>query len=402
MIVAMYTRLIIESSFELTFWIRLNSKSNCSHFQLDSSRVEHIFNSTRLDSTENWVNLTRLVKNSSLASRELNIENFPVFDFCIIFLHYLLIESHEGKNEDRLIESHKEKHEDHLIESHNEKHEGKHEEKHEEEHEEKHDEKTWRSFDFDRESWRKNMIESHEEKSCRLFDQAIYIYLISCRVESSFQVELLNQASQLDSSAQIQLLNSTRHFSKKISTRLDAISLMYTQSSLQGNSIKVLICLSLNRWIMNILLKLTYDVKFLFWILIMLIYRKVRSELQFCLSLNRWIETQNMFEDLKSELQRKRINFAHTYHIVLSSVIIDWCCWFVSWVRKDWLSECWFTYLMKILHCWWKCHVLFTWSITWSLNSRSFLHSSNSFCRLQAYTLHWEQSTYTLEIDFWC
>jgi len=44
-------------------------------------------------------------------SRELNIENFPVFDFCITFLHYLLIESHEEKHEDHLIESHKEKHE---------------------------------------------------------------------------------------------------------------------------------------------------------------------------------------------------------------------------------------------------------------------------------------------------
>ena len=70
------------------------------------------------------------------------------------------------------------------------------------------------------------MIESHEEKSCRLFDQAIYIYLISCRVESSFRVELSSQASQLDSSAQVQLLNSTRHFFKKISIRLDAISLL--------------------------------------------------------------------------------------------------------------------------------------------------------------------------------
>ncbi len=55
-------------------------------------------------------------------SRELNIENFSIFDFCIIFLHYLLIESHKEKHEDRLIESHKEKHEDRLIESHDEKH----------------------------------------------------------------------------------------------------------------------------------------------------------------------------------------------------------------------------------------------------------------------------------------
>ncbi len=68
-------------------------------------------------------------------SRELNIENFPIFDLCITFLYYLLIESH------------KEKHEDCLIESYDEKHE----------------EKTWRSFDFDRKSWRRNMVESHEE-----------------------------------------------------------------------------------------------------------------------------------------------------------------------------------------------------------------------------------------------
>jgi len=63
-------------------------------------------------------------------SRKLNIENFPIFDFYIIFLHYLLIESH------------KKKHEDCLIESHDEKHEEKNEEKHEEKHEKKHEEKT--------------------------------------------------------------------------------------------------------------------------------------------------------------------------------------------------------------------------------------------------------------------
>jgi len=42
------------------------------------------------------------------------------------------------------------------------------------------------------------MVESHKEESCRSFDQAIYTYLISCRVESSFRVELSNQASQFD------------------------------------------------------------------------------------------------------------------------------------------------------------------------------------------------------------
>jgi len=55
-----------------------------------------------------------------LASRELNIEIFPVFDFCITFLHYLLIESHEEKHEESHDEEHEEKHEDRLtlIESH--------------------------------------------------------------------------------------------------------------------------------------------------------------------------------------------------------------------------------------------------------------------------------------------
>ncbi len=124
------------------------------------------------------------------------------------------------------------KHENHLIEDHykknKEKHEEKHEEKYEEKHDEKHDEKTWRSFDFDRKSWRENIIESHEEKSCRLFNQAIYIYLISCWVESSFRVELSSQASQLNLSAWIQLLNSTRHFFKKISTQLNTFQVEYS------------------------------------------------------------------------------------------------------------------------------------------------------------------------------
>ncbi len=128
------------------------------------------------------------------------------------------------KYEGRLIEDHYKKHK----EKHEEKHEEKYEGKHEEKHDEKHDEKTWRLFDFDRKSWRKNMVESHEEKSCRLFNQAIYIYLISCRVESSFRVELSSQASQLNLSAQVQLLNSTRHFFKKISTQLDTFRVEYS------------------------------------------------------------------------------------------------------------------------------------------------------------------------------
>ena len=78
------------------------------HFEPEprSGRVAHIFNPTRRDSTGNWVNPTRPAKDPSLAPRGLNIENFPVFDFCITFLHYLLIESHEGEHEGRLIEGH--------------------------------------------------------------------------------------------------------------------------------------------------------------------------------------------------------------------------------------------------------------------------------------------------------
>jgi len=70
-----------------------------------------------------------------------------------------LVGSHKGEHEDRLIESHDGKHE--------EKHEGKHEESHGEEHEGEyegeHEGKTWRPFDFGRESWRENMVGSHEE-----------------------------------------------------------------------------------------------------------------------------------------------------------------------------------------------------------------------------------------------
>ncbi len=42
-------RLIIELSFKLTFWTRIEIELNCSHFQLDSSRVAHIFNLMQLD-----------------------------------------------------------------------------------------------------------------------------------------------------------------------------------------------------------------------------------------------------------------------------------------------------------------------------------------------------------------
>ncbi len=150
---SLLNRLIVKLSFKLTFWTWIKIKSSCSHFQLNSSRVAHIFNLTRLDPTENWVNSTWLVKNSSLTSRELNIENFPVFNFCITFLHYLLIESHKGKHEDHLIESHKGKHEDRLIESHK----GKHEDRLIESHKEKHEDRLIESHDEKHEVMMRNM-----------------------------------------------------------------------------------------------------------------------------------------------------------------------------------------------------------------------------------------------------
>jgi len=172
-------------SFKLTFWIRLDLKLSCSHFQLNSSQITHIFNLMQFDSTENWVNSTQFIKNLSLTSKELNIEIFSTFalSFCIIFL----IENHE--------------------------------------------EKTWRLFDFDRKSWQKNMIESHEEKSCKLFNQVIYIYLISYQIKLNFWVKLLSQASQLNLSCWVQLLNLTQHFLSwildlNLSTWLNVISLI--------------------------------------------------------------------------------------------------------------------------------------------------------------------------------
>ena len=109
------------------------------HFEPESrsSRVAHIFNSTRVELLifSTWRDSTRPAKDPSLASRELNIEIFPVFDFCITFLHYLLIESHEEKHEGRLVENHEGEHEG----SHGGEHEGEHEEKHEESHDGEHE-----------------------------------------------------------------------------------------------------------------------------------------------------------------------------------------------------------------------------------------------------------------------
>ncbi len=69
----------------------------------------------------------------------------------------------------------------------------------------------------------------------RLFDQVIYIYLISCWIKLNCRVELSSQASQLDSSSRVQLLNSTQHFFKKISTRLDTFQVEYSTWCDQSN-----------------------------------------------------------------------------------------------------------------------------------------------------------------------
>jgi len=118
-------RLTVGSGFGLRFWTRTEIGSGCSHFQPDPSRVAHIFNPTRPDPTGNWVNPTRPAKDPSLAPRGLNIENFPVFGFCITFLHYLLIGSHKGEHEGRLVGSHKGEHGGRLVGSHKGEHGGR-------------------------------------------------------------------------------------------------------------------------------------------------------------------------------------------------------------------------------------------------------------------------------------
>ncbi len=95
------------------------------------------------------------------------------------------------------------------------------------------------------------MIESHEEKSCRLFNQAIYIYLISCWVKSSFWIELSNQTSQFNLSSWVQLLNSTQHFFKKISTQLDTFWVEYSTWCSQSSWVRHLLNQNINsqhRW----------------------------------------------------------------------------------------------------------------------------------------------------------
>ena len=184
-----------------------------------------------------------------MTSRELNIEIFPVFYFCVTFLHYLfdreswretwrlfgrkswrkvMIESHEGKtwrSFDR--KSWREI----MIESH----EGE----------------TWRLFD--RKSWREVMIESHDEKTWRLFDRESWrknklfttIYLSLCLDESNrefksildfnilTQLKYLIQTSWLNLNTWFQNFDSnwvltSRELDLISIIRLDVISLIFT------------------------------------------------------------------------------------------------------------------------------------------------------------------------------
>ncbi len=98
-------RLIIKSSFHIYILTRFKYLSQTSWFNLNTW-IEH------LNLTWYWfqveselADLIWLIKQLNMTSRKLNIEIFPIFRLCIIFL----IESHKEK--------HEEKHKDHLIES---------------------------------------------------------------------------------------------------------------------------------------------------------------------------------------------------------------------------------------------------------------------------------------------
>ena len=120
-----------------------------------------------------------------MTSRELNIEIFPVFCFCITFLHYLF---------DR--ESWRE---------------------------------TWRLFN--KESWREVMIESHDEKTWRLFDKELWrmnklfttIYLSSCLDELNRKFKSIldfNISTQLKYLIQTSWLNLNTRFQNSDSNQV--------------------------------------------------------------------------------------------------------------------------------------------------------------------------------------
>ncbi len=98
-------KLIIKSSFNINLLTQL--KYLISIFWLDSNtwfqHSDSVWYRSQVDTRFKFS--IQLIKKSNMTSRELNIEIFPIFRLCIIFL----IESHKEK--------HEEKHEDHLIKS---------------------------------------------------------------------------------------------------------------------------------------------------------------------------------------------------------------------------------------------------------------------------------------------
>ena len=85
----MKIRLIVELSFHIYILTQFNYLSQTSWFD-SITWVKH----SDLTWYQSQVRirfkfLTQLIKQSKMTSKELNIEIFPVFRLCIIFLHYL-------------------------------------------------------------------------------------------------------------------------------------------------------------------------------------------------------------------------------------------------------------------------------------------------------------------------
>ncbi len=84
-----FSRLIIKLSFDINLLTRL--KYSISIFWLNlNTWFQHSDSIWYRFQVNTWFEFsTQLVKKSNMMSRELNIEIFPVFRLCIIFLHYL-------------------------------------------------------------------------------------------------------------------------------------------------------------------------------------------------------------------------------------------------------------------------------------------------------------------------
>ncbi len=98
-------RLIIKLSFNINLLTQL--EYSISIFWLNSNtQFQHSDSIWYQFQVNTWFKFsTWLVKKSNMMSRELNIEIFPIFRLCIIFLIKNHKEKHEEKHEDCLIES---------------------------------------------------------------------------------------------------------------------------------------------------------------------------------------------------------------------------------------------------------------------------------------------------------